>query len=127
MPRGALTASTGLIVVFFSLSLFRSAELIVAAIISLSRRLGDKNKEIHSGIWNKVSFLLPLGKHYLHACSTDSSFSQSAKGCHEVRGKTLGIIGYGHIGSQLSVMAEALGMRVLFHDIIPKLPLGNSK
>jgi D-3-phosphoglycerate dehydrogenase len=80
------------------------AELIVAAIISLSRRLGDKNKEIHSGIWNK-----------------------SAKGCHEVRGKTLGIIGYGHIGSQLSVMAEALGMRVLFHDIIPKLPLGNSK
>jgi D-3-phosphoglycerate dehydrogenase len=52
---------------------------------------------------------------------------QSAKGCHEVRGKTLGIVGYGHIGSQLSVMAEALGMRVIFHDIVPKLPLGNSR
>jgi phosphoglycerate dehydrogenase-like enzyme len=53
--------------------------------------------------------------------------AQSAKGCHEVRGKTLGIVGYGHIGSQLSVMAEALGMRVIFHDIVPKLPLGNSR
>jgi len=80
------------------------AELIVAAVISLARRLGDKNKELHSGHWNK-----------------------SAKGCHEVRGKTLGIVGYGHIGSQLSVMAEALGMRVIFHDIVPKLPLGNSR
>jgi D-3-phosphoglycerate dehydrogenase len=52
---------------------------------------------------------------------------QSAKACHEIRGKTLGIVGYGHIGSQLSVMAEALGMRVIFHDIIPKLSLGNSR
>eukprot|EP01087_Luapelamoeba_hula_P019532 TRINITY_DN6478_c0_g1_i1.p1 TRINITY_DN6478_c0_g1~~TRINITY_DN6478_c0_g1_i1.p1 ORF type:complete len:429 (+),score=79.88 TRINITY_DN6478_c0_g1_i1:99-1385(+) len=80
------------------------AELIIAQIISLARRLGDRNKELHSGIWNK-----------------------SAKGCFEVRGKVLGIVGYGHIGSQLSVMAEAMGMRVLFHDIIPKLALGNSR
>jgi len=80
------------------------AELIVAQIIGLARRLGDMNKELHAGIWNK-----------------------SAKNCHEVRGKTLGIVGYGHIGSQLSVMAEAIGMRVIFQDIIPKLPLGNSR
>jgi len=80
------------------------AELIIANIIGLARRLGDKNKELHSGVWNK-----------------------SAKGCYEIRGKTLGIVGYGHIGSQLSVMAEAMGMRVIFHDVIPKLALGNSK
>jgi len=80
------------------------AELIVAEIISLSRKLGDKNIEMHAGKWDK-----------------------SATNCHEVRGKTLGIVGYGHIGSQLSVLAEALGMRVLFYDIEKIMPLGNSK
>jgi len=80
------------------------AELILAEIISLSRRLGDKNMEMHAGKWDK-----------------------SAINCHEVRAKTLGIVGYGHIGSQLSVLAEALGMRVIFYDIEKKLALGNSR
>ncbi|KAL6051156.1 hypothetical protein QOT17_019356 [Balamuthia mandrillaris] len=80
------------------------AELVIAQIISLARCLGEKNKELHAGIWNK-----------------------SSKNCHEIRGKTLGIIGYGHIGSQLSVLAEAMGMRVIFYDIIPKLSLGLSR
>jgi len=59
---------------------------------------------MHSGIWDK-----------------------SAKNCHEVRGKTLGIVGYGHIGSQLSVLAESLGMRVIFYDVENIMPLGNSR
>lgn len=59
--------------------------------------------EIHKGIWNKKS-----------------------KGCYEVRGKTLGIVGYGHVGSQLGVLAEAMGMRVLFCDVVNKLALGTS-
>eukprot|EP00123_Amoebidium_parasiticum_P015336 comp22909_c1_seq1/m.36240 comp22909_c1_seq1/g.36240 ORF comp22909_c1_seq1/g.36240 comp22909_c1_seq1/m.36240 type:complete len:414 (-) comp22909_c1_seq1:256-1497(-) len=80
------------------------AELIIGQIISLARQLGDRNMELHAGNWQKVS-----------------------KGCLEIRGKTLGIIGYGHIGSQLSVLAESMGMRVIFHDIVPKLSLGNSK
>jgi D-3-phosphoglycerate dehydrogenase len=80
------------------------AELIIAEIILLSRRLGDKSNDMHKGIWDK-----------------------SAKDCHEIRGKTIGIIGYGHIGSQLSVLAESLGMNVIFYDIISVMPLGNSK
>lgn len=63
----------------------------------------DKNKAAHEGIWNK-----------------------DAKGSFELRGKTLGIIGYGNIGSQVSVLAEALGMKVIFYDVITKLPLGNA-
>lgn len=54
-------------------------------------------------------------------------WDKSADGCHEVRGKTLGIVGYGHIGSQVSVLAESLGMHVLFHDVEPKLALGNAR
>eukprot|EP01125_Pyxidicula_operculata_P014796 TRINITY_DN4972_c0_g1_i1.p1 TRINITY_DN4972_c0_g1~~TRINITY_DN4972_c0_g1_i1.p1 ORF type:complete len:423 (+),score=71.90 TRINITY_DN4972_c0_g1_i1:85-1353(+) len=80
------------------------AELIIANVICLARQLGDRNKEMHSGIWNKT-----------------------AKGCIEVRGKTLGIIGYGHIGSQLSVLAESMGMIVIYHDIVTVMPLGNSR
>jgi len=80
------------------------AELIIANIINLARQLGDKNREMHGKIWNKT-----------------------AKGCFEVRGKLLGIIGYGHIGSQLSVLAEALGMIVRFYDIEDVLAIGNSK
>jgi len=79
------------------------AELIIGQIINLSRKIGDKNNEMHSGKWNK----------------------SSAK-CNEIRGKTIGIVGYGHIGSQLSVLAEAMGMRVIFYDVITVMPLGNS-
>ena len=80
------------------------AEMIIAEIIALARQLGDRSQEVHSRKWRKV-----------------------ATSCFEVRGKTLGIIGYGHIGSQVSVLAEALGMRVVYYDIIPKLALGNSQ
>lgn len=78
-------------------------ELAIAEIISLTRRLVDKNTDMHAGIWNK-----------------------SAAGAHEIRNRKLGIIGYGNIGSQLSVLAEALGMQVLFYDINDKLALGNA-
>lgn len=80
------------------------AEMIIAEIIMLSRQLGQRNNEVHQGIWKKVS-----------------------TGCYEVRGKTLGIVGYGHIGSQVSTLAEALGMKVIFCDIVSKLPLGNAR
>lgn len=80
------------------------AELVIAEMISLSRQLGDRNSKAHLGEWIK-----------------------SADGSKEVRGKTLGIIGYGHIGSQLSVLAESMGLQVIFYDIIKKLPLGNAK
>lgn len=79
------------------------AELVLAEMISLSRQLGDRNRLAHQGEWQK-----------------------SADGAHEVRGKTLGIIGYGHIGSQVSILAEALGMKVIFYDVLKKLPLGNA-
>jgi D-3-phosphoglycerate dehydrogenase len=80
------------------------AELVIAEIIMLSRQLGDRTREVHSGQWRKV-----------------------AVGSHEVRGKTLGIIGYGHIGSQLGVLAESMGMRVVYYDVMTKLPLGNAR
>ncbi len=80
------------------------AELVMAEIVALSRHLGDRNMETHKGVWLK-----------------------SAAGAREIRGKTLGIVGYGHIGSQVSVLAEAFGMRVVFFDVVKKLPLGNSQ
>ena len=80
------------------------AELVVAEIVALARQLGDRSMGAHQGDWRK-----------------------SAEGSHEIRGKTLGIVGYGHIGSQVSVLAEAFGMRVISHDIVKKLPLGNSQ
>lgn len=79
-------------------------ELALGEIISMARRLSEKNNLMHAGVWDK-----------------------SAKGAHEVRGRTLGIIGYGNIGSQLSVLAEALGMRVIFFDLSDKLALGNAR
>lgn len=79
------------------------AELVIGASILLIRRILDKNKYAHEGKWNK-----------------------DAKGSYELRGKTFGIIGYGSIGSQVSILAEALGMKVIFYDIITKLPLGNA-
>lgn len=80
------------------------AELVIAEIITLARQLGDRSIEMHTGTWNKVS----------------------AK-CWEIRGKTLGIVGYGHIGSQLSVLAEAMGMNVIYYDVLTIMSLGNSK
>lgn len=80
------------------------AELVIAEIISLARQLGDRSNEMHRGTWNKVS-----------------------NGCWEIRGKTLGIIGYGHIGSQLSVLAEAFGMTVVFYDTVNLMALGTAK
>lgn len=79
------------------------AELVIGLSIMLIRRIPDKNKAAHEGIWMK-----------------------EAKGSYELRGKTLGIIGYGNIGSQVSVLAEALGMKVIFYDVVTKLPLGNA-
>jgi D-3-phosphoglycerate dehydrogenase / 2-oxoglutarate reductase len=79
------------------------AELVIGLAIMLIRRIPDKNKAAHEGIWMK-----------------------DAKGSFELRGKTLGIIGYGNIGSQVSVLAEALGMKVIFYDVETKLPLGNA-
>ncbi|UNX55961.1 phosphoglycerate dehydrogenase [Georgenia sp. TF02-10] len=79
-------------------------ELAVAEIIALTRRLTVRDKALHAGVWDK-----------------------SAAGSHEVRGRTLGIVGYGNIGTQLSVVAEALGMRVVFYDTAEKLALGNAQ
>ncbi|MES2003272.1 MAG: phosphoglycerate dehydrogenase [Bacteroidota bacterium] len=79
------------------------AELVIGASILLIRRIIDKNNAAHKGIWMK-----------------------EAKGSYELRGKTLGIIGYGNIGSQVSVLAEGLGMKVFFYDTETKLPLGNA-
>ena len=80
------------------------AELVIGLSIMLIRRIPDKNKAAHEGIWLKES-----------------------KGSYELRGKTLGIIGYGNIGSQVSVLAESLGMKVIFYDTETKLPLGNAE
>ena len=79
------------------------AELVIGASIMLIRKIVDKNKAAHEGKWMK-----------------------DASGSHELRGKTIGIIGYGNIGSQVSVLAESLGMKVLFYDTETKLPLGNA-
>jgi len=79
------------------------AELVIGLIIMLMRDIFHKSQSAHQGLWLK-----------------------NAKGCHEVRGKNLGIIGYGNIGSQISVLAENLGMNVFYYDIQPKLSLGNA-
>ena len=77
------------------------AELTIGCLIALARRLGDKSAALHQGRWDK-----------------------SLAGAHEVRGRTLGIVGYGHIGQQVGLLAEAFGMRVLFYDVAKKLALG---
>ncbi len=79
-------------------------ELALAEIIAMARRLPEKNAQMHAGVWDK-----------------------SAAGSHEVRGRTLGIVGYGNIGTQLSVLAESLGMTVYFYDVADKLALGNAR
>ncbi|GAA4306035.1 phosphoglycerate dehydrogenase [Compostibacter hankyongensis] len=80
------------------------AELIMGLSVMLIRRIPDKNKAAHEGLWYKES-----------------------AGSYELRGKTLGIIGYGNIGSQVSVLAEALGMHVIYYDVVRKLPMGNAE
>jgi D-3-phosphoglycerate dehydrogenase len=80
------------------------AELVIGEVIALARQLGDRSREVHEGRWRKV-----------------------AQGSWEIRGKTLGIVGYGHIGSQVGVLAEALGMKVAFWDTGSKLPMGNNR
>ena len=79
-------------------------ELVLGEIVALTRRLTEKNGAMHAGVWDK-----------------------SAAGAHEIRGRQLGIVGYGNIGAQLSVLAEALGMSVLFYDLEDKLALGNAR
>jgi D-3-phosphoglycerate dehydrogenase len=79
-------------------------ELAIAEIIAMTRRLTEKNSLMHRGVWDK-----------------------SADGAHEIRGRTLGIVGYGNIGTQLSVLAENLGMRVFFYDTADRLALGNAQ
>jgi len=79
------------------------AELVIGEAIVLSRQLGDRSAKAHKGQWDK-----------------------SAVGANEVRGKSMGIIGYGHIGTQVSILAEAMGFRVFFYDTSKKLPLGNA-
>ncbi len=101
-----LTAATehGIVVFNAPYSNTRSvAELVLAEAILLLRGIPEKNAKAHRGGWAKTA---------------NDSF--------EIRGKTLGIVGYGSIGSQLSVLAESLGMRVIFYDVVSKLPLGNA-
>jgi D-3-phosphoglycerate dehydrogenase len=80
------------------------AEMIIAELVVLARQIGDRSREVHAGKWRKV-----------------------ATNSYEVRGKTLGIIGYGHIGRQVGVLAEAIGMRVVFYDRTTKLSMGNNR
>lgn len=80
------------------------AEMMISHVVALARQIGQRNIEMHKGIWNKKS-----------------------DGCHEVRGKTLGIVGYGNIGTQVSHLAEAMGLRVIYYDVLSKLTLGNAK
>jgi D-3-phosphoglycerate dehydrogenase len=80
------------------------AELTIAEVVMLARRAVQRCMELHVGLWDK-----------------------SSQGCVEVRQKTIGIVGYGHIGPQVGLLAEALGMKVVFHDIVKRLPLGNAR
>jgi D-3-phosphoglycerate dehydrogenase / 2-oxoglutarate reductase len=80
------------------------AEMVLSEIVMLARRFGDRVREMHAGQWRKV-----------------------ATGSFEIRGKTVGIVGYGHIGRQVGVLAEAFGLRVLFYDVAAKLSMGNNR
>ncbi|HEX2892998.1 MAG TPA: NAD(P)-dependent oxidoreductase, partial [Marmoricola sp.] len=100
----ATAAETGTAVFNAPYSNTRSVvELAIAHLIAMARRLTDRNAALHNGIWDK-----------------------SASGSHEIRGRKLGIVGYGNIGSQLSVIAEMLGMQVYYYDTEEKLALGNA-
>ena len=80
------------------------AELMIGEIIMLFRKTFELSSQAHLGEWSK-----------------------SAKNSFEIRGKTVGIVGYGHIGTQVSVLAESMGMKVIYYDVIDKLPLGNAQ
>ncbi len=80
------------------------AELVIADIIYLMRGIPEKNTAAHNGVWKKT-----------------------AANSNEVRGKVLGLVGYGHIGTQVSVLAESMGLHVIYYDVIPKLPMGNAR
>ena len=80
------------------------ADLAIGSVLMLARGAFEKSHKLHLGIWDKT-----------------------ISGAVEVRGKTIGIVGYGHIGQQVGLMAESLGMQVLFYDIQKKLPLGNAR
>ena len=100
----AAAASAGVPVFNAPFSNTRSvAELTMAEVVMLARRASQRSMELHAGRWEK-----------------------SAAGAMEVRTKTIGIVGYGHIGPQVGLLAEAFGMRVVFHDILKCLPLGNA-
>jgi D-3-phosphoglycerate dehydrogenase len=79
------------------------AELTIAEMVMLARRAAHKSQLLHRGVWEK-----------------------SAEGCVEVRNKTVGLVGYGHIGPQVGLLAESFGMKVYYYDIIGKLPFGNA-
>ena len=100
----AQAAARGIVVFNAPFSNTRSVvELAIAEIIMMARRLTEKDRALHDGVWHK-----------------------DAKGSHEIRGRRLGIVGYGNIGSQLSVVAEMLGLQVFFYDTDDKLALGNA-
>ena len=80
------------------------AELVIGEIVALARQLADRSREMHEGRWRKIA---------------TASF--------EIRGKVLGIVGYGHIGTQVGILAESMGMNVIFYDIAPRLPMGNNR
>ena len=147
----AAAASQGIAVFNAPFANTRSvAELVIAEMIALARQMTDRSRECHLHQWNKVTphtptsqLLLLLTLLHAHhttqpsahpppsAPSLPPSFPlslcrlcQLSSRCYEVRGKTVCIVGYGHVGSQLSILAEAMGMRVQFYDIVPKLPLG---
>jgi len=80
------------------------AELVVGEVVMLSRQVFERSTAAHKGIWDK-----------------------GTAGSREIRGKVLGIVGYGHIGTQVSILAEALGMQVRYYDLVNKLPLGNAQ
>lgn len=101
----AAAAARGLAVFNAPFSNTRSVvELVIGEIIALARRLHEKSGKMHAGVWDK-----------------------SAKGSHEIRGRTLGIVGYGNIGTQLSNLAESMGMRVIFFDTADRLAHGNAQ
>lgn len=99
-----VAAERGVVVFNAPFSNTRSVvELVIGEIIAMARRLTEKDTDLHAGVWNKDS-----------------------AGSHEIRGRAIGIVGYGNIGSQLSVVAEMLGLRVFFYDTEDKLALGNA-
>lgn len=101
----AYAADNGICVFNSPFSNSRSvAEMMIGWIIALARQFGERSMELHKGVWNKVS-----------------------TGCWEVRGKTLGLLGYGHVGSQLSVLAEAMGMHVLYYDVTNIMGMGTAR